>query len=66
MPHEEIKPLNLRIKGHNIWNGKDGKITHEELAAFTGLKGRTNQEERDAALIAWNYAGFPLTKKTTK
>ena len=65
MPHEEIKPLNLRIKGHNIWKGKDGKITHEELAAFTGLKGRTNQEERDAALIAWNYAGFPLTKKIT-
>lgn len=63
MPHEEVKPLNLRIKGHNIWKGKDGKITHEELAAFTGLKGRTNQEERDAALIAWNYAGFPLTKK---
>lgn len=63
MPHEEIKPLNLRIKGHNIWKGKDGKITHEELAAFTGIKGRTNQEERDAALIAWNYAGFPLTKK---
>lgn len=63
MPHEEIKPLILRIRGRNIWKGKDGKITHEELAAFTGIKGRTNQEERDAALIAWNYAGFPLSKK---
>lgn len=42
-----------------IWKGPDRKITHEELTQFieTG-KSRTNQEQRDAALIAWNYAGF--------
>lgn len=42
------------------WKGKDKKITHEELAYFTGIMGRTNQESRDAALLAWNYAGFPI------
>lgn len=47
-----------------MWSGRDGKITHEELAAFTGLMGRTNQEGRDAALIAWIYAGLPV--KITK
>ena len=47
-----------------IWSGKDGKITHEELASFTGLMGKTNQEQRDAALLAWIYAGLPV--KITK
>ena len=42
------------------WKGKDRKITHDELAAFTGVTGRTNQEERDAALLAWHYAGLPV------
>jgi hypothetical protein len=60
--HDIIKPLVLRVKGRNIWRGKDGKITHEELAAFTGITGRTNQEERDAMLIAWNYANLPLSR----
>lgn len=43
-----------------IWNGKDGKITHAELAQFMHIPGRSNQEERDAALLAWNEAGFPI------
>lgn len=44
-----------------IWKGREGKITHEELAYFTGIEAkRTNQEERDATLIAWNYANFPI------
>jgi hypothetical protein len=43
-----------------IWKGKDRKITHKELAAFTGMMGKTNQESRDAALIAWVYAGLPI------
>ncbi|MDR0575631.1 MAG: hypothetical protein LBG96_16690 [Tannerella sp.] len=43
-----------------MWNGRDGKITHEELASFTGLMGATNQEQRDAALLAWVYAGLPV------
>ncbi|MDR0756295.1 MAG: hypothetical protein LBF85_00420 [Tannerella sp.] len=44
-----------------IWRGAGGKITHEELSAITGYAGKTNQEMRDAALIAWIHAGFPLT-----
>ena len=51
------KPLN---KG---WKGANGKITHEELAYFTGIMGKTSQDGRDAALIAWNYAGFPIKVK---
>lgn len=43
-----------------IWKGKDGKITDEEIKAFMPIIGRTNQEERDAALLAWNEAGFPI------
>jgi hypothetical protein len=42
------------------WKGKDGKITHEELSSFTGLTGRTNQDARDASLLAWNFAGLPI------
>lgn len=42
------------------WKGKDGKITHEELFSFTGLIGKTNQDTRDAALIAWNFAGLRM------
>lgn len=58
---ELIKPLPLRIGRTNLWRGKDGKITHEELVAMTGLKQkRTNQEERDAALIAWRMEGLPI------
>lgn len=55
--YEFIKPL------RKCWKGKDGKITHDELAYFTGIKGRTNQEGRDAALIAWVYAGLPIRVK---
>ena len=43
-----------------IWKGKDGKITDEEIKAFMPIQGRTNQEERDAALLAWDYAGLPI------
>jgi hypothetical protein len=46
------------------WKGRDGKITHEELASFTGLMGKTNQDARDATLMAWVYAGFPIKVKT--
>lgn len=45
------------------WKGRDGKITHEELEYFTGLGGRTNQEMRDAVLLAWNHAGLPIRVK---
>lgn len=43
-----------------MWKGPGRKITHAELAYFTGITGRTNQETRDAALIAWAYAGLPI------
>jgi site-specific recombinase XerC len=57
IPVETIKPLK------KMWRGKEGKITQEEIAAFTGITGRNNQEERDAALIAWVYAGLPIKLK---
>ena len=49
-----------------IWKGKDGKITHEEISAFIHMGARSNQETRDAALLAWNEAGFPIRIITTK
>lgn len=44
-----------------IWQGKDHKITHAEITAITGWdKKRSNQEERDAMLLAWNESGLPI------
>lgn len=43
-----------------MWQGKDGKITAEELQHITGYDRRTNQDARDAALLAWVYGGLPL------
>lgn len=45
----EQKPL------RKIWRGKDGKITSEELEAVVGKKIKTNQEGRDACLLAWSH-----------
>lgn len=48
------------------WHGTDRKISKEELDALlqgSGLapiKKRTNQEMRDAVLLAMDYAGIPL------
>lgn len=56
----EQKPL------RKTWKGADGKITHAELAAFTSIKGRTNQEERDAVLIAWSFAGLIMGARCGK
>ena len=58
--HKLQKPLALKSGGLHLWNSKDGKITHEELAKFTGITQRTNQEGRDAALLAWTFAGLPV------
>lgn len=57
---EVVEQLPLK----KIWKGRDGKITDEEIKAFIPIKGRTNQEARDAALLAWNEAGFPIRIKT--
>lgn len=61
IPHTEVLPL---VK---CWKGKDRKITHEELNAIVrwingaGLpRKRSNQEERDALLLAWEKSGLPI------
>lgn len=48
-----------------IW-GKDGgeKISHKELSDFVSdMPKRTNQEERDAMLLAWSHAELPIFVK---
>lgn len=48
------------------WKGPDGKITHVELESLLTGSGvsfgfrRTNQEERDAALLALDASGIPM------
>ena len=54
MGHEvrEVRPLK------KFWRGRDGKITHEELCRLTGwTAARSNQEQRDALLLAWVESG---------
>lgn len=67
---EVCKFLGIRVVEHiplvKHWQGKDGKITHEELAYFTGITKRTNQDERDAILLAWHYAALPIRIKVRK
>ena len=53
-----MKPL------RKFWKGRDGKITHDEAAYFMrGLPKQTNPESRDASLLAWAYADFPIRVK---
>ena len=60
IPYEEKLPLK------KCWAGKDGKITSEELSLLMeGMElpkwsGRTNQEIRDAMLLALDRSGLPL------
>lgn len=54
IPYKLVKPL------PKFWKGKDRKITAEEFREITGYKGRTNQEGRDAGLLAWVEAGFSI------
>lgn len=61
LPCKVVKPL------RKCWQGHDRKITHEELVCITGiLTRRTNQEERDAALLAWVEANLPIRIKPIK
>lgn len=54
-----VKPL------RKCWKGRDRKITHQEIVQFMPIETkRTNQEERDAALLAWVTAGLPLRIST--
>ena len=61
---EMCKHYGIEVVQHpplvKCWKGKDRKITHEELVSFTGLMGRTNQDARDAALLAWTFANLPI------
>lgn len=57
IPYHEAMPLR---KG---WMGKDGKITHKELEYFTNISNKSNQEERDAILLAWEYADLQIKIK---
>lgn len=58
-------PVVEHIPLHKCWSGKDGKITHYELTQFCPVdKTRTNQEMRDAALLAWCFADFPIRLKS--
>jgi len=66
---EYCKSIGLDIKEHmplkKVWKSRDGKISHDEISYFIpGLPKRTNAEERDAALLAWNEANFPIKIKT--
>ena len=54
MGHEvrEVRPLK------KLWRGKDGKITHDEICRLTGWDAKgSNQEQRDALLLAWVESG---------
>lgn len=60
-------PVVEHIPLRKCWSGKDRKITHEELTQFCPVeKNRTNQEMRDAALLAWAFADFPIRLKPHK
>ena len=49
------------------WKGKDGKITHAEITSLCGWdRKRSNPEERDALLIAYNASGLPMRMKLLK
>lgn len=57
-------PVVEHIPLRKCWAGKDRKITHEELVQFCPVeKSRTNQEMRDAALLAWAFADYPIRMK---
>lgn len=57
-------PVVEHIPLRKCWSGKDRKITQEELTQFCPVdKTRTNQEMRDAALLAWCFADYPIRLK---
>jgi hypothetical protein len=61
-------PVQVQRPLRKMWQGADGKITSEELAAITGKEKlpRCNQEGRDALLMAWVASGLPVRVRPTK
>lgn len=62
----EAYGVNIKAKKalRKTWSGRDNKITQEEIAYFIPCwPTRANQEERDAALLAWDEAGYPMRVK---
>lgn len=57
-PVYEHRPLK------KCWKGREGKITAKELQLFTKYDKRTNQDQRDAMLLSWYCAGFPIKVAT--
>ena len=65
-----VRPLQKTMRVGSVtqqmWGGTDGKVRADELErllADNGLympKGRTNQDERDAVLIALRAAGYAI------
>lgn len=55
--YKVVKPLK------KCWRGQDGKITQQEAEYFMGKLPRMNQDQRDALLLAWVYAGLPVKVK---
>ena len=52
---EEQAPLK------KTWCGSEGKISAEEIKQFVpGFPDRSNQEQRDATLLAWCHADLPI------
>lgn len=70
---ECLKYYNIKVRPvkpfRKTWTGKDGKITNQELKRLCEMSGivfnasRTNQEERDAALLAITCSGLPIRYK---
>lgn len=65
---EIVRHLGINTIAHppliKLWQGRFKKITHQELTQVIPdnlvEKKKTNQEERDATLIAWATAGLPV------
>lgn len=48
----------IGIPAHGISpKAKGAKLNAEQFKAVTGWAGRSNQHERDAAMVAWGYRG---------
>lgn len=61
IPAKGVQPLPLKVGKTHLWQGADGKITHDEFCSLTNYPvKRTNQEQRDAGLLAWNAAKLPM------